>query len=560
MNRSLQLVILFAICSLPSGLANAQTWSWGKNIANASYTAFGAKMATGPDGSWYLGDRFIDSVSIGTVTYVPVNSDYYITKHDSNGTMLWSKSDKGLPTGDNPSSFQSELVALSHGGSGNLYAFGKYGFSLNNADRVFLAKYNSSGVKQWNAWAKSASVAAAISMCANADGDIFITGHTANTITFYDGDGFSTQANNFLVAGGQGTEFLAKYNASGVFQWVKEYKATTWPTRATSLTAVNDGLVLCGYTDGGGSIDFGNSVSVVTANLKKSAFIVKYDFQGLAQWAVKAEGADRPFITIALDSNSDIVMCGKLNNGGIGSFTTSSAGYAGFAGKVSAGGTVQWVSFDTSSPFAYTQRVGVAASGSNILVVGNWYNNSFMTIQRFTSAGAYLAVDSATNDTRSNVKASGFITTSDGSIYLAGTYCGTINEGSVDLTSACNISKVNMFVAKISPTGGTVISGVRDNSSGEFPTRFSIEQNYPNPFNPSTTIEFSVVQEGFVTLKVYDLLGQDIATLVQERLSPGPYTATWDASASGARLPSGVYFLTLRSGADTHSRKLLLSK
>jgi glucuronoarabinoxylan endo-1,4-beta-xylanase len=88
------------------------------------------------------------------------------------------------------------------------------------------------------------------------------------------------------------------------------------------------------------------------------------------------------------------------------------------------------------------------------------------------------------------------------------------------------------------------------------PLSFKLEQNYPNPFNPATTIAFQVPVASHVTLKIYDLLGKEIATLVDEQKSPGKHQAHFDA----AGLSAGVYFYRLRAGEFSQTRKLLLVK
>ncbi len=85
---------------------------------------------------------------------------------------------------------------------------------------------------------------------------------------------------------------------------------------------------------------------------------------------------------------------------------------------------------------------------------------------------------------------------------------------------------------------------------------YRLEQNYPNPFNPSTNITFSIKDAGFVSLKVYDLLGREVATLVNERRAAGIYDVNFNASALG----SGVYFYTLTSGGFSQTKKMLFVK
>lgn len=86
------------------------------------------------------------------------------------------------------------------------------------------------------------------------------------------------------------------------------------------------------------------------------------------------------------------------------------------------------------------------------------------------------------------------------------------------------------------------------------PDGYSLFQNYPNPFNPSTVIQFEVPRSGFVTLKVYDVLGRLVRTLVNKVEQPGSYTVTFDAPD----LASGVYFYRLEAGTFTQTKKLML--
>ena len=88
----------------------------------------------------------------------------------------------------------------------------------------------------------------------------------------------------------------------------------------------------------------------------------------------------------------------------------------------------------------------------------------------------------------------------------------------------------------------------------DVPTAFALSQNYPNPFNPATTIRFSVPQAGRVAIKVYDVLGQEQATLVDDTYAPGVYTVSWNAG----RVASGVYFCRMTAGEFAATKRMLL--
>ena len=109
-----------------------------------------------------------------------------------------------------------------------------------------------------------------------------------------------------------------------------------------------------------------------------------------------------------------------------------------------------------------------------------------------------------------------------------------------------------------------MITDVLENNS-ELPIEFSLSQNYPNPFNPSTTIKYSIPNAVVtsrdlslqnVKLIIYDILGREVATLVNRQQKPGNYEVQFD----GKGLTSGVYFYKLTSGSFVESKKMLLIK
>ena len=92
------------------------------------------------------------------------------------------------------------------------------------------------------------------------------------------------------------------------------------------------------------------------------------------------------------------------------------------------------------------------------------------------------------------------------------------------------------------------------------PKKYVLHQNYPNPFNPSTVIEYQLAENAFVTLKIYDILGNEIKTLVNEFQNKGNYTVRFNASSVRQQTPSGVYLYRLDAGQYHDSRKFVLLK
>ena len=103
---------------------------------------------------------------------------------------------------------------------------------------------------------------------------------------------------------------------------------------------------------------------------------------------------------------------------------------------------------------------------------------------------------------------------------------------------------------------GTVTGVNSDEQYENFPKTFSLSQNYPNPFNPNTTIEFSLPKSEYVTLKVYDLLGKEMATLISDQMQKGKHKLNWNATD----FSSGIYFYTIEAGSFKQTRKLVLMK
>ncbi len=130
--------------------------------------------------------------------------------------------------------------------------------------------------------------------------------------------------------------------------------------------------------------------------------------------------------------------------------------------------------------------------------------------------------------------------------------------------------KLNMFIGKsvvgVSSSDDLIIKGSNfynlkyqqstevNSNNIKIPSAYSLEQNYPNPFNPVTRIEYSIPKEGYVSLSIYNMLGEKVRQLVDEVKSPGTYIVDWDASA----FSSGVYFYNIKSGNYAESKKLTL--
>ncbi|MCK9211931.1 MAG: T9SS type A sorting domain-containing protein [Ignavibacteriaceae bacterium] len=230
-----------------------------------------------------------------------------------------------------------------------------------------------------------------------------------------------------------------------------------------------------------------------------------------------------------------------------------------------------YVSPDNGTNWTFPANTGFPTS--NITALSTIGSNLFVE----TMTGVYLSIDDGANWTAVN---NGLTTLNVRSAVVNGSnlFVGT-NGGGVYLTtdngsnwSAVNTGLTNKFVYSLAVIGsdlyaGTLGSGlwkrslsdmitaVEDNKINQ-PSNFSLYQNYPNPFNPTTNIRFEIASPGFVSLKVIDLLGREVTSLVNEYKQAGNYDVNFDAS----KLSSGIYFYKLQAGNFSSTKKMVLTR
>jgi len=248
-----------------------------------------------------------------------------------------------------------------------------------------------------------------------------------------------------------------------------------------------------------------------------------------------------------------------------------------------------------SSAFRSTNNGTTWTSANNGLTSNNVHaftvsttmgGNTNLFAGTYFGSGVYLSTDNggnwtavSTGLTNSKVRALAhfdmniFAGTDSGGVFLStnnGLSWNAVNNGLTDfVVNALLVYGTNLFAGTDNGVWycpvSKLITDVEDQSN-DIPSHFTLSQNYPNPFNPTTTIKYSIPLSEFVTLKIYDVLGNEVAILINEEQQAGNYEVEFSAkggSASGgnaAGLSSGIYFYKLQSGGFIETKKMLLLK
>jgi hypothetical protein len=277
-------------------------------------------------------------------------------------------------------------------------------------------------------------------------------------------------------------------------------------------------------------------------------------------WTEACEGMpSRASVSVLLAQGSDILAGTEYN----GVFYSSDNGD-------------HWVALDSAQAFAY-EHLDIVALSRNASAVfagatDSWNPTPFKRngVFRTTNNGAiWTAVNNGLTDTDISALVS------HGSSIFAGTDSGGVfvSTDNANHWKPCNDGLSNPHVSSLAVNDSFIYAGMLGglwrrklsdavssvpDRSAEMPAQFCLEQNYPNPFNPVTNIGYSVWGSGArnIRLSVFDLLGREVAVLVNEKKEPKTYEVRFD----GSRLASGVYFYRLQAGDFVQTRRLLLLK
>lgn len=503
----------------------------------------------------------VNSTDIGTDITVDLEGNVYVTgrsvggglfsgatiKYNSSGVLQWvHRQEDWAATG----------LYIGVDGSGNVYTSGQHSSSSLNPN-FYIVKYDSGGVQQWS---RNLSVS------------VFYCEPRSMVVD---------NAGNVVVAGMVWTSLLErdyytfKYNSSGDLLWAKDYDGGAGADIPTSMAMDASGnIYVTGY-------------SMPSPSISSDCVTIKYNSSGIQQWVKRYNGpADNSDggNSVCLDVFGYIYVSGQTSAPGQG----NSLDYLTI--KYSPSGTQLWVqTYNGTANYSDVASSNAVDAGGNVYVTGisdgfGSYSD-YVTIKYSQPSHIVFFITDKIEVLKFKVDTlvhSNILPANFGHM-LNNNLTGAENQLYRNHPSVAEI-RMNLFKFEVnllmqlqilSPQYGqplvadaNEIIGMIENMNGngnnvhqsEEPKSFSLEQNYPNPFNPSTKIKFEIPFAGNVSVKVYDVLGREAATLVNDYLSAGTHESVWNASGYS----SGVYFLKLSAEIDGEkfekSMKMILAK
>ncbi len=437
----------------------------------------------------------------GSVNNTGNNFDCVTIKYDSSGNLKWINIyDYGVGKNDLG-------VVVKVDDYKNVYVCGQSSLTDTESD-FLLIKYDSIGTQKWVKRCRGENVDNSISdMVLDKSGNIYITGGSLRYSTSMD----------FLTI---------KYSPDGDSLWSRRYDLNASTNIPLSMAIDSIGNICVtgfGYDNG---------------YINTTLITIKYDSLGVLQWAKTYQNNSTSFndygLSLGIDKNNYIYVAGYST---IGPDIVSNRDYITIRYKPN--GDTSWVrryngpgnDFDEPEKLTIDRQCNVYVTGASY---GNFGATDYFTISYDTLGNViwsnryngpsndydnahYVALDNAQN------------------LYVTG-------------NSFENATGVDLVTIKYSKNVG--VQNINEN----IPDKYVLHQNYPNPFNPMTKINFDLPKQGFVSLKIFDITGREVQTLVNEFQLAGKYTVDFNGSA----LSSGVYFYRLQSGELTMTKSMVL--
>ena len=517
-------ILMFLNYSIHSFTQVSQQWTSRYSFSGNSMDG-GSKVVLDNSNNIY-----VSGPSFGSGT----DYDYVTIKYSSTGKEVWVR----RYTGNGPD-IPSDMIIDN---AGNIYVTGRSDYSPERKDFVTI-KYNPEGVQMW------------VSRYTCIGYETFPTSMETDNL------------NNIYITGKNDNYFTTlKYDSNGNIVWISDYPAPF--SRDVPWDIVVD-----------------NYYNVyVTGGCNSDAITIKYNAIGIQEWVSIYAGKvlDQDFNnSIGIDSSNNIYVSGSSVEipGTYGGYLTI---------KYNSSGIQQWVRFysGTANFFHISKAMNVDKFG-NVYVTGysteSGQGYNFTTIKYNTNGDTLwkASYHNGSNDIASDIKIDNL-----GNVYVTGRsdgngtgddfvtikydkfgiqqwiksydYSGTYGDfgRSIAIDKNYNVlvtgnSNRDIFTIKYSQLTGT------STIFSEIPTHYSLSQNYPNPFNPKTVISYEFRVSNDAELKVFDVLGNEVAELVNEKQNAGSYSVEFD----GSGFASGIFFYSLiTNGVIIDTKRMILLK
>jgi hypothetical protein len=547
-----------------------------------------------------LGSCYITGVTNGICYFDTImtnsngdNPSFFIAKINTTGVFEWARvAGRTLP---GAYTWGYDIVISEQN---DIYVIGQFKYQIilegiqltpyGDKD-IFIAKYDQNGKLKWVRQAGSIYTDSPTSITVDSIGNCYVTGEIRNNAKF----GQFTVVTNSASRDG----FITKLDVNGNFLWAKSFGSSQFDI-GTSIAYSNLGYIyLTGQINGTALFD---SISV-QHNGGNDIFIARYDLNGNISFAKGFGGSSNENArSIIINDLGNILITGDFDGTGVfdSTYLYSSGLTDLFAAELDHGGNLDWMI-----------QYGTVLKDYGRSISADRFDNVFVAGIVGGIPGPYGAEDCSIflgkiRNPVTPVELTSFICTyNNPDVQISWSTATELNnhgfeiERSLDKTNWATIGFREGKGTTSEPQNYTYSDDISEistsklyyrlkqidfNGSFEFskiveveiaPTHFSLEQNYPNPFNPSTKIRYTIPtppssspltkgrnEVGFVTLKVFDVLGKEIATLVNEEKPAGNYEIDFNPESSIKNPASGVYFYQLRAGDYVETRKMILLK
>jgi len=517
------------------------------------------------------------------------SGDIFILKFNSLGERLWATYYGG--------SANDLAYCLCLDNSGDLYVMGQtksddfpiqaLAGAYNNDtftgvfDDLYILKFNSSGARLWATYYGGNSADYGRGLCTDNSGNLYVTGYTiSNNFPIKELEG----AYNQTASGGGADAFILKFDGNCARTWATFYGGSNYEEGCSVYTDNMGNLYTTGHS---GSVDFPIQSLAGAYNQPElagihDAYISKFNSSGENIWATFYGGSDQDYsLSICVDNSKNIFVSGSTRSTDYPLQEVAGGYYQStFAGDWD----ISLVKFDSNCARLWSTYYGgddsedgnsICTDNSGYLyVTGNTFSTDFPTQYfegSYNQSGLaqtwdYDAYILMFNENCESVWATyyGGTDPDDGysicrdnfmNLYITGRTESEnfplLNlEGAFNQSSHVGANYDDAFILRF----GSMPNAIKE-ISNELPPHCILHQNYPNPFISITNIEFSITENSIVTLDVYNIFGQKIASLVNGELNVGTYLVDFDTNG----LPCGTYFYRLESNELSETKMMVKS-